>query len=1675
MCLLFWEFFAGSKNSRPAPEQHLTDGSGSITLYKPKISSKSSRVSAQPAWAIPYSKEFWNQSGSMVFTSRLAGVARKTGDIDLNSVVDRVEHAFEIGTDGPTVKGKTYEASLDSQGVKFSAASPTNERNSAPPISIAISSVTIGTARLEIRKERDWSVMGNTAQALLSPDMRFVEHVQARGSGLQLAWIVSRPLETQGDLKMDLNIEGLTGAGASPDGLHFADSSGIPRMRVGRVSIVDSRGNAWPASTELSSLGVTISVAAQILAEATYPLAIDPEISAEFGIDQTNFKGTSGEMPAIANNGNEYLVVWSAFDSDGGSTIRGTRMTPDGIILDAEGLLIAKSFGSSLNYMPAVAASGDDFMTVWYQSKSGGIASIMGNRVNSQGGVFTSAAKKISNVSRIPFGLELTSNGAGYYLVWTDNNTMGASIDVEGNPGTAINFHSESFAPPAIAPSGSNYVVIYPDHTLLRFMCISGSGQVLSGSPFNTNQYIYNGRVGIASIDMENFVTWISKSNVYGALIAADGSFIKAPFIIADSSAAHRDVVAATDGSSYAVLFGNGPGTVYAARVRRDGTVVDLNGFLVASRTSGYRDFQIAAMKGSYLSVWDTSDYNLRARTFTAESLSSLNGDFLVSIAKPAGAQPVVAAGPNEFLVVWNTLAASGSWDIVGSRLSTSGEILDPTRLQIATTSADEISPAVASNGSDFMVGWVQLTDKQLHFGRVNAGGQVFDPGGVQGTTAPMRSTAASTLSIASLQGDYVAVWEDSYGNQSNQYSAPMAWSLPITAGGVAGAPRPLADANFSSSHPTIVAGNSSYLAVWQDWRNAGNLGPSGYLMGSDLYGARLNLGGEKMDASNILISSEEGNQSKPSAAFNGQNFLIAWEDERSADRWPDIYGAILPEGNAGREETRPLVIRDGFRPQTAPVLSSNGDGFLLNWIDGWGNDPANLAAGMLLNGSGLSASEVFQLGSSSAQSLSAAFDGTKNYAVLNDHLQQNGSSVLGRTVAAFSPPLAGLDRLTGGDWKSAYGSDGNYIAGLNPIMPAYATVQFTGPANWIWQSSTTARPALQKENASDRIAACFYSATDFSVRLQFTDSPAHMVAFYVLDWDNAGRSQTVEIVDNATGAVLSSRRVSGFANGEYLVYSLQGDVQVRFSRMTGPNAVLSGIFFGGAWIPPASVATPEILPNGGSFASPVEVSIHTATARSTLQYTLDGSTPGPEAQVYTGPFILNQNATLTAVARSAGRLDSPPSSATFTFQNRPGVASATYVGNDTVSGGNWIGPYGAEGRWIVQDSENLPSYISVIESNGAEWVWDDNPVNVEALQRGSDPNKRIAACIYGETFTLALNFTDAAPHRVTWYSLDWDTSERSQIVYIIDTATGNQLATHASMDFSGGEYVTWDIAGSVTLRLVRQAGYNAVLSGLFFDPVPGTATVATPVITPNGGDFDSPVQVTLNSATSGSQLFYTTDGSIPTRDSTPYSGAFTLTESASLRVRAFKPGLSDSPNAQAKFTINSRPGTDVGAAFIGEDRTAQGSWPGLYGSTGFIVIGDWISLPGDLTVSVQGKSDHTWAYDVSESRALQKYSSLTRLAACWYAAVSFEVDLNFTDVSDHKMAFYFLDWDQAGRQEQVEIFDSGTGGLLDRRSVTVFADGTFLKWNIHGRVLVRITRIAGPNATLSGIFIDDR
>src|SRR6185295_6956786 len=128
---------------------------------------------------------------------------------------------------------------------------------------------------------------------------------------------------------------------------------------------------------------------------------------------------------------------------------------------------------------------------------------------------------------------------------------------------------------------------------------------------------------------------------------------------------------------------------------------------------------------------------------------------------------------------------------------------------------------------------------------------------------------------------------------------------------------------------PSVVANGNGYFVVWADKRTYNS---TEY----DIYGARVSATGEVLDPTGIPICTDPGRQTSPRVAFDGERYLVVWEDDRestSAFQLYQIYGARVSATGA-------VLDPNGFKittnrvTRTGPAVASNGQGFFAVWVD---------------------------------------------------------------------------------------------------------------------------------------------------------------------------------------------------------------------------------------------------------------------------------------------------------------------------------------------------------------------------------------------------------------------------------------------------------------------------------------------------------------------------------------------------------------------------------------------------------------------------------------------------------------------------------------------------------------------------------------------------------------------
>ncbi len=161
------------------------------------------------------------------------------------------------------------------------------------------------------------------------------------------------------------------------------------------------------------------------------------------------------------------------------------------------------------------------------------------------------------------------------------------------------------------------------------------------------------------------------------------------------------------------------------------------------------------------------------------------------------------------------------------------------------------------------------------------------------------------------------------------------------------------------------------------------------------------------------------------------------------------------------------------------------------------------------------------------------------------------------------------VDEETSGLWPLEFGGEGKWIASQPPELPEGVDVAGLPETPVVWAAESSEERALIGAGGTNRVAAG-WSGAPLTLNLSIPRGTPRRIALYFVDWNRNDLVQEVSIRDAATGTNLDTRSIEAFGDGKYLVYDIEGNVEVTLNSPEG-DAVLSGIFVGGAVPAPIS------------------------------------------------------------------------------------------------------------------------------------------------------------------------------------------------------------------------------------------------------------------------------------------------------------------------------------------------------------------------------------------------------------------------------------------------------------------------------------------------------------------------
>ena len=256
---------------------------------------------------------------------------------------------------------------------------------------------------------------------------------------------------------------------------------------------------------------------------------------------------------------------------------------------------------------------------------------------------------------------------------------------------------------------------------------------------------------------------------------------------------------------------------------------------------------------------------------------------------------------------------------------------------------------------------------------------------------------------------------------------------------------------------------------------------------------------------------------------------------------------------------------------------------------------------------------------------------------------------------------------------------------------------------------------------------------------------------------------------------------------------------------------------------PPAFVETIGTTPSAATVSSlSCSPSLLAANTTTTCSVTLSQAAPGGGATVN----LASSTPTLTVPAAVSIPAGFSNASFTATAGSVSAVApvltgdAASFLRVDTTALGSWKGVYGNDGYNILGDTANYPSYVQVTPSGNSAYTWASSTAAPGALLKAASSTDRIASGWYSNTsFTIDVAFQDQNTHQFALYFQDYDYQGRNERVDLLDK-NNTVLDSRTVSNFGAGQYLVWNVSGHVIVRITNLNTVNAIVNGIFFDPV---------------------------------------------------------------------------------------------------------------------------------------------------------------------------------------------------------------------------------------------------------------
>ena len=468
----------------------------------------------------------------------------------------------------------------------------------------------------------------------------------------------------------------------------------------GEMPGVATNGDGWLTvcarldSGTLHVYGIRVDSSGQLLPGSPFRLC-------SFESDQT--------FPSVAWNGTNYVVAFRDERNlpTSGGDIYALRVAADGTVLDPNGFAVCTESGDQKK--TAAAAGGSTVLVAWEDKRGGSPWDIYATPVTDSGGVAYPNGRPVCTAAGDGLNPKIAGNADGWIVVWEDNRAslsqiyrarLGPDGRVIEPDGVAVYPSSNKQVEPSVALDSTECFICWSDtpssmilteDVVARRFDLAGRPLDLQpfamcrSAPYQRSIRLARTPSGFMSV-FEQSGAQVYNPDLYIAPLDADGNITPAGEIPLKTDAAWDvEPAIATDGTNCLVAWKSSSNGVpenfdiLAARVSPSGAILDSPPITVCSAPGLQRNLQ-----GAY--------------------------------------------GASVYLLVWTDHRTPGDCHIYGARIRPNGTLLDPSGFLISSEANSQWMPAVGSDGSKFLVTWMEH-DSIL--------GRIIDPADPAGSPPP--------------------------------------------------------------------------------------------------------------------------------------------------------------------------------------------------------------------------------------------------------------------------------------------------------------------------------------------------------------------------------------------------------------------------------------------------------------------------------------------------------------------------------------------------------------------------------------------------------------------------------------------------------------------------------------------------------------------------------------------------------------------------------------------------------------------------------------------------------------------------------------------------------------------------------------------------------------------------